>query len=75
MISNLQTDYQSAVDFLRKDALSNPKVSELSPPLREASVFRRLLEQIPIGKFPAKNLQVIMECIFLILNFQQKLNP
>ena len=52
----ITVDYRPVLAYLRAEALADPEVVALSPPQREATVFARVLERLPIGKIPDASL-------------------
>jgi formate C-acetyltransferase len=50
------TDYQQAIRYLRAEIMMEPDLAAMPPPLREATVFARLLQRLPIGALPGETL-------------------
>ncbi|MEI7837156.1 MAG: pyruvate formate lyase family protein [Planctomycetota bacterium] len=50
------TDYRQASAYLRAEIMVEADLADMPPPLREAMVFARLLQRLPIGVLPGEAL-------------------
>ena len=72
MSALIATHYMQVVDYLRAVTAAEPAVAKLAPPLREAQIFARILQQLPIGKMQGESLAGDYGMIFAGNDFRRK---
>ena len=65
------TDYSKALQYLYAKTFAEPGMQALSAPLREAGIFARTLQELPIGKFPGEELAGDYGLVFAGEEFKQ----